>query len=163
MNRLNHVSITIGGAVTSNQRVKLLSFAEKYRLAPAWGLKPIDERTIEDVISRRQSFFGCSVDSSTGLLASLENWLQEQCLPFDRFSGSRLLGYPHIAKHRPGQHIRIVYADDDGRPIVIPRVAQEIRDLLRNFDNPNTCEVAFQKLQSAIGGDIEAIPPLTAV
>ena len=103
-------------------------------------------------------------DASYGAFSSLEDWLREHGIAYDRQSDARYEYDGEAVFFRSGPGLRTFHATQDGAPTVCLDRLTPVRTLLRDAlaeRSPEKVRAALAELDEALGPDVPPLAPFT--
>lgn len=161
-------SISIGGNVLRKLVPGLLGAIDADGLKHNWGeplLAWTAERLLEQAADNDGLLWLCDEEARGGSFDELEEWLEENDIPFDRRSDAKFEYDGGIQYFRPGLGvIEIVWrcTTQEGNPLISHAEGRKALHLLKCGGTMNI-EAGIKVLEDELGPDIPDLPPFQII
>jgi hypothetical protein len=138
-------SIKIGGTIDQSLVPRLCEVVDQEQVSLEFGDDCFAPGTAEDLLAARTEQDGalilqlCDAQARWGWFESLEAFLTQHGIPFDRQTDANFAYGACLAQFRPGRATRVLPTDSDGRPVVeiaaVRPAALQIAQAIRQFEH----------------------------
>lgn len=155
--------IQIGGRVTQQQASEIIRLALEQNCGYDWGCSYSTPEDIQaDMEANDGEPFELFDDSADmGVFGDLETYLQQQGIPFDRYSSAKYEYDADYAYFRPGSALDIFTTDQRGEIMIGHEV---VKTAVAELEQPTPdLAAALTRLRYAAGLDLVPLPPFELV
>ncbi len=163
--------ITIGGTIKRSLVEELCGQITESGAGPEWdgGVKVRDEAELRRLIGKDGTITLYDCEARYGEFETLEAFLREHEIPFDRHCDAKYEYDGMLVKYRPATGLHEYLATQDGEQTIngveIDEVASQL-DGIEQMPHEQLLAVAAQvrdELRSLVGTDVPDVPPLVIV